>query len=165
MKLVLAALMMMGSFAQAAEMKLGYIDMNKALQETSAGKKAKAELEKEFKAKRDELSKKQTDLKKMGEDFEKKRGVLSDEVRQKKQAELQQEMMKWQEAAGQAQMTMQAKEQEALKPIFEKMQKAIERVAKEQGYTMILEKSQSVVYGTPENDVTPQVIKAFDTMK
>lgn len=165
MKLVLAALMMMGSFAQAADMKLGYIDMNKALQETSAGKKAKAELEKEFKAKRDELSKKQSDLKKMGEDFEKKRGVLSDEVKAKKQAELQQEMMKWQEAAGQAQVTMQAKEQEALKPIFEKMQKAIERVAKEQGYTMILEKSQSVVYGTPDQDVTAQVIKTFDSMK
>lgn len=169
MKQVLAALMMVGfvvgGTAHAADMKLGYIDMNKALQETSAGKKAKAELEKEFKAKRDELSKKQADLKKMGEDFEKKRAVLSDDVRQRKQAELQQEMMKWQEAAGQAQMNMQTKEQDALKPIFEKMQKAIERVAKDKGYTMILEKSQSVVWGTPENDVTAQVVKEFDSMK
>lgn len=165
MKLVIAALMMVGSLAQAADMKLGYIDMNKALQETAAGKKAKGELEKEFKAKKDELQKKQADLKKMGEDFEKKRAVLSDDVRQKKQAELQQEMMKWQESAGQAQMAMQAKEQEALKPILDKLQKAIERVAKDKGYTMILEKSQSVVWGTPENDVTGEVVKTFDTMK
>lgn len=165
MKLVIAALMMVGSLAHAADMKLGYIDMNKALQETAAGKKAKAELEKEFKSKKDALTKQQADLKKMGEDFEKKRAVLSDDVRQKKQAELQQEMVKWQESAGQAQMQMQSKEQEALKPILDKLQKAIEKVAKDKNYTMILEKSQSVVWGQPENDVTPEVVKAFDSMK
>ena len=166
MKLVLAALMMMGSLtAHAADAKIAFVDMNKALQETAAGKKAKADLEKEFKAKKDELTKKQNDLKKMGEDFEKKRAVLSDDVRQKKQAELQQEMMKWQESAGQAQMSMQAKEQEALKPILNKLQKAIEATAKEGGYTMVLEKSQAVVWGTPENDITAQVVKKFDTLK
>ena len=169
MKLVLTALMMVGSLvgssAYAADTKIAFVDMNKALQETAAGKKAKAELEKEFKAKKDELTKKQTDLKKMGEDFEKKRAVLSDDVRQKKQAELQQEMMKWQESAGQAQMSMQAKEQEALKPILDKLQKAIEKVAKDQGFQMVLEKSQSVVWATPDHDITGQVVKTFDTMK
>ncbi len=169
MKLVLAAMMMVGSLvgfgAHAAETKIGFVDMNKALQDTVAGKKAKAELEKEFKAKKDELTKKQTDLKKMGEDFEKKRAVLSDDVRQKKQAELQQEMMKWQESAGQAQMAMQAKEQEALKPILDKLQKAIEKVAKDQGFQMVLEKSQSVVWAQADHDLTGQVVKTFDSMK
>jgi outer membrane protein len=74
----------LNSGAAFAEVKIGYIDMQKAIQSTSKGKKAKKSLEKDFKAKKKELEKMEADLKKMSEDLEKKAMLLSDDVRGKK---------------------------------------------------------------------------------
>lgn len=149
--------------ANAADVKIGYIDLQKAIQETSAGKKAKKELEKEFNAKKDELSKKEANIKKMQEDFEKKKAVLSDEAKQAKGAELQNEMMKYRDLLGQSQLNIQKKEQELTKPILDKLQDTIDKVAKDGGYTVILEKSeQSVIWAKKDIDLTDTVVKEFE---
>jgi outer membrane protein len=87
---VLAFAAVLCSASALADVKLGYVDLQKAIQETSTGKKAKGELEKDFNKRNKDLEKMQADLKKMGEDLEKKAMVLSDDVRVKKQAEFQQ---------------------------------------------------------------------------
>ena len=160
------ATLMIGLTARAAEVKIGYIDLQKAIQETSAGKKARKELEKEYNAKKDELQKKDASIKKMQEDLEKKKSVLTDEVRQQKAAELQQEIMKFQQFYQQTQMGMQKKEQELTKPVLEKLQGIVEKVAKDGGYTVILEKSeQSVLWAKKDIDLTDTVVKAFESAK
>jgi outer membrane protein len=149
-----------------ADVKIGYVDLQKAIQETSAGKKAKASLEKEFNAKKEELAKKEKDLKKMNDDLEKKKAVLTDDVRAKKQAELQQEMMKYRDLVGQSQMNIQKKEQELTKPILEKLQEVVDKVGKDGGYTVILEKSeQSVLWARKDIDLTAEVVSDFEKMK
>lgn len=163
--LLLASLVMglLSSTAKAAEMKIGYIDMQKAIQETSSGKKAKASLEKEFNAKKAELQKKEGDLKKMDEDLRKKAAALSDEVRNKKMQELQTEAMKFQREVGESQMNIQKKERELTQPIIEKLQAAVDKVAKEGGYTMVLERSeQSVLWAKKDLDLTDAVVKEFE---
>ena len=149
--------------ASAAEEKLGYVDLQKAIQETSAGKKAKKDLEKEFNSKKADLQKKEADLKKMGEDLEKKKVALSDDVRAKKAQELQGEMMKFQREVGESQMNIQKKERDLTAPIIEKLQGSIEKVAKAGGYTMVLEKSeQSVLWAKKDSDLTSEVVKDFE---
>ena len=97
--------------------------MQKAIQGTDAGKKAKKDLEKEFNEKKVELQTKEKDLKKMTEDFEKKSSVLSDEVKQKKQQEIQEEMLKYRELVGKSQMAIQDRERNLTAPILEKLRK------------------------------------------
>jgi outer membrane protein len=143
--------------------KIGYMDMQKAIQETSAGKKAKKDLEKEFTAKKGELQKREADLKKMDEDLRKKASALSDEVRTKKMQELQTEAMKFQREVGESQVTIQKKERDLTQPIIEKLQVSLEKIAKEGGYTMILEKSeQSVLWAKKDLDLTDSVVKEFE---
>jgi outer membrane protein len=152
-----------GALAHAEEMKIGYVDMQKAIQETNAGKKAKKELESEFNAKKAELQKKEADLKKMNEDLEKKKVALSDDVRNKKQQELQQEMMKFQREVSESQMNIQKKERDLTQPIFVKLQEALDKVARAGGYSMVLEKSeQSVLWAKKELDLTDPVVKEFE---
>ena len=161
--LALVGVLALGRIAHADEIKLGYVDLQKAIQETTVGKKAKKELESEFNAKKVELQKKETDLKKMNEDLEKKKVALSDDVRQKKSQELQQEMMKFQREVGESQMNIQKKERELTQPILEKLQAAMEKVAKAGGYTMIFEKSeQSVLWAKKDVDLTDAVVKEFE---
>lgn len=149
----------------AAQTKVGYVDMQKAIQATSGGKKAKLELEADFNKKKKELEKKEGDLKKMGEDLEKKKAVLSDEVFQKKQVEFQEEMLKYRDVVGKSQVEIQKKERELTAPILDKMRRVIESVAKEKGFGLVLENSQMVLYANADADLTQEVISAYEKAK
>lgn len=164
--LVILAAALIGMAASAADVKIGYIDMQKAIQETSAGKKAKKDLEEDFNKKKKELEKKEADLKKMNEDFEKKAMVLSDEVRGKKQQELQQEMLKYREMVGKSQMDIQKKERDLTQPIIDGLRKVITDIAEKDGFTVILERSeQSVLWAKKDIDLTDRIIQEFEKSK
>ncbi len=153
------------SAAHAADepVKIGYIDMQRAIQETSVGKKAKADLEKEFNKKKAELQKKEADLKKMDEDLRKKAAALSDEAKAQKMQELQAEALKFQREVGESQMAIQKKERELTQPILEGLQAALAKVAQEGGYTIILEKGEhNVLWAKKELDITDAVVKEFE---
>ena len=149
------------SLAQAAT-KVAVVDMQKAIQSTAQGKKAKKELEGDFEKKKKELQKREADLKKMGEDIEKKKSVLSEDALQKKQAEFQEEMMKYRDLMGKSQMEIQKKERELTQPILEKMKKTIEKVAKTKGFDMVLEQSGAILFAEKSTDITDDVVKAFE---
>lgn len=166
MKNVAIALLMSFAFAASAEQKIGLVDMSKAIQESAEGKKAKKELENDFNKKKKDLEKMEADLKKKKEDFDKKALVLSDDVKAKKQQELQVEFGKYQEAVGKNQMEIQKHEHELTGPIIQKIRKIIEDIGKKDGYTSVLEKSdQLVLYAIKDIDLTDRVIKELDSAK
>lgn len=152
--------------AMAAETKIGYVDVQKAIQATAAGKKAKEQLASDYDKRKSSLDKRKADIEKMGQDLEKKKSVLSEEVMGKKQMELQEEMMKFQKTVAENQVDIQKKEKELVEPILEKMKKVIEKVATEKNFTMILEKQgQNVLFAQKEVDLTDEVVKAFEKEK
>ena len=160
---VLFAALILTSAAHAADIKIGYVDLRKALQDTSTGKKAQKDLKKEYDAKKEELEKKEKDLKTMNDDLDKKKLVLSDEVKQKKQMELQQEMAKFQQTVQTTQQTLQKKERDMTQPILEKLQELLDKRAKAEGYTVILEKSeQSVLWAKKDIDMTDEIVKEYE---
>lgn len=150
----------------AAEVKIGYIDMQKAIQETAGGKKAKKELEEEFNKKKKDLEKREADIKKMHEDFEKRSMAMNEDARNKKQTEIRTEMGKYQELAAKAQMEIQKKERDLTQPIVTKLRSIIEDIAAKEDFTVILEKSEnSVMYAKKDIDLTERVIKSYDGKK
>ncbi|HWU44071.1 MAG TPA: OmpH family outer membrane protein [Bdellovibrio sp.] len=164
-KWILGMAVLMAAMVAQAESKVAVVDMQKAIQSTSAGKKAKADLESDFNKKKKELEKKEADLKKMGEELEKKKSVLSEEALGKKQTEFQEEMLKYREVVGKSQSEIQKKEMELTAPILEKMKKVIAKLAKEKGYSLVLENSQAILFSAAENDLTDDVIKAYEKEK
>lgn len=166
MRTILVALSLLLAGAAHAQSKVVYVDMQKAVQTTKAGSKAKKELENEFNTKKKKLQGQEDKLKKMQEDLEKKAMVLSDEVRGKKQAEFQQEMMEYQKLVAQSQQEIQKREQDLTKPILEKMSKVIEQISKEKGYDLVLERQgNNVLWAKKEADITDEVIAAFEKAK
>ena len=162
LSVLVASTIALASPAQA-EIKIGYVDLRKALQDTSAGKKAQKDLKKEYDAKKEELEKKEKDLKTMNDDLDKKKLVLSDEVKQKKQMELQQEMGKFQQTVQATQAALQKKEREMTQPILEKLQEILDKKAKADGYTVVLEKSeQSVLWAKKDIDMTDAIVKEYE---
>ena len=157
---------MMGAVAlnvQADELKIGTVDMQKALQTVDAGKKAKNELEKEFNAKKKNLQTEETALKKMSDDFKKQSLAMNEEARNRKQSELQERIMKFQEMTAKSQSEITQKQHDLTEPLVVKLKTTIAEVAKKKSYTIVLEKNEnSVLYSQDKDDITDEVVTGFD---
>ena len=150
--------------ASADSVKIGIVDMQRAIQGVESGKKARAQLEKDFNARKAELQKEEASIKKMGEEFRKQSLVLNDEARAKKQAELQERVMKFQELTARSQQEISQKEQELTMPIIQKLRSIIADLAKKKDYSVILEKNENtVLFSLDKDDLTDEVIKAFNS--
>ncbi len=151
--------------AAAEEIKIGTVDMQKALHTVDLGKKAKAQLDKEVEAKKKEIQTEESAIKKAGEEFRKKSLVLSEDARAKKQGELQERVMKLQELAGRSQMELQQKERELTEPLIGKLRGVISEIAKQKGYGLVLEKNEnSVLFSLEKDDLTDEVIGQFNKL-
>jgi len=162
-QLCLGLLLLGSAPAFAEEIRVGVVDMQKAIQSVEAGKKAKSQLEKEFNARKKDLQAEESSLKKMGEEFRKQSLALTDDARRKKQAELQERILKFQELTQRSQQEIQQKEQELTQPIVVKLRTVISDLAKQKGYTVVLEKNDNMVlYSLEKDDLTNEVVTIFN---
>jgi outer membrane protein len=160
---VLSALALNASFAHADGTTVGIVDMQKAIQSSAAGKKAKAELETAFNKKKKELDDQGAALKKDQENFQKKQSALSDSAKRDQGQKLQEKMMKYQELLQKSNVEIQKKEQEMSEPIIKQIRLKVADIAKKRGFSIVLEKNDNIViFSDDKNDVTDEVIKSID---
>lgn len=150
--------------ADGTSTKVGIVDIEKAIRATAAGQKMTKDLQAEFDKKKNEFTKREGDLKKMFEDLEKKKSLLTDEAREKKAIEIQQERMKFQQEVAESQQAIQKKERDMLEPIAKKMETVIDKLAKSGGYTAILDR-RAILWGSKTADLTDTVVKEFEKTK
>jgi outer membrane protein len=157
----------MGStLTQAKDVKIGTVDMQRALQNTESGKKARTQLEKEFNNKKQQLQTEETAIKKLAEEFKKQSLVMSDDARAKKQAVVNERIMKFQELTQRSQAEIQQKERELTQPIVTQIKSAIAELAEKRSYTFVAEKNENtVLYSLSEDDLTDDVVSAVDKKK
>jgi outer membrane protein len=149
--------------AQAEELKLGFVDLQRALMETEDGRKARTDLKKVFDQKQKELDEQQTALKKAIDDLEKRRTLLGAEVVKQKEAELQGQMQKVQQTYVRHQQDLSQKEQEATGKIFERMQRIIGKISVSENFSMVFDRSQAgLVFAKPHLDLTNEVIRRYN---
>ena len=87
---------------------------------------------------------------------------LSPEEQQAREKELLKLDEDLQKQAADAEYNLQAKRQDLLNPVLEKLQNAINEVARENGYTHVLNQTTSggvstILYGPPEDDLTEKI--------
>ena len=88
---------------------------------------------------------------------------MSEEARAKKQAELQDRILKFQKSRDEATFDIQTKERDLTQPIIHKLKSIISDVAKKKSYTVVLEKNENtVLYSLEKDDLTTEVISTFD---
>jgi outer membrane protein len=164
MKKVLVILLIvagMAQFAKAQAPKFGHIDIQQLIQVMPERAKAVTELEKTAKEMEDMLANMQTELQTMFQQYTAKRDSLSDIVRQAKEEDIQAKQQRIETFRNQADQQLQQKQQDLMKPIIEKADKAISDVAKEQGLIYVFDVSTRVVlYKSNQSvDILPLVKK------
>lgn len=162
--LALGSLSLFAAEVGAPTFRVGFVDLQKALQTVDAGKTAKTDLEKKVTTKRVELEKAQAALQQEAEAFEKKAALLSDTEKQKKQTELQKKFAELQKSAAESQMDLQRHERELTKPLIDELRAIIEGIGREKGLHLVLEKNEgAVLYSQGGEDLTESVIAKFNS--
>jgi outer membrane protein len=145
--------------------KIGYVDLQRALNETDDGKRAKSRLKGIFDRKQKELDAKQNELKKLKEDLDKQRasGLLTPAKIAEKEQELQKKFLDLQQLYLKHQKDLSEEEGKVTREIFRRMQGIIANIAASEGFSFIFEKSEAnLLWAKAEFDLTSQVVRRYN---
>lgn len=158
---LLIALFATGASAMAQKtMKLGHINSNELMQIMPGRDSAQSVLEKEVSDLEQTLKSMQEELEKRYNEYQAGQAGWSDLIKQTKQSELQDMSARIEQFQKNAQQQLQTREAEVLKPIIDRAKKAIEDVAKENGYTYIFDAGVgTLLYSQDSDDIMPMVKK------
>ncbi len=163
--IVLAIAIVVGivALAGAAELKIAYVDLQRALNDCQAGKDAKEQLKKTFEGKNKDIQQKERAIKALQDEIKAKQTVLSEEALQKKQDELDRLMRDYKRAVQDLKEDLAKKEAQYRDQILKDLLGIVNRLGKEKGYTIIFERVPGVLlYIDDRYDITDEVIKIYD---
>jgi outer membrane protein len=145
-----------------AEGKIAVCDTQHAVMQTEDGIRAQATLKKLFDKRQQELDAKQTELGRAREDIEKQSRVLSREAMAKRMEDWQRRMVELQTVFVDYNKELQKKQGELTGPIVKKMVGIISRLAKKNGFDIVIDK-QAAPYARADLDLTEQVIQMYNS--
>jgi outer membrane protein len=156
-------LVTMGASAQTSPFKVGYADVEYIFSQMPEAKKIDAELQalqtqlkKQYDGKVAEFQKKLAEYQQYG-------NTVPDAVKQNTERELQQLQQNIQKLEQDSQNDLQRKQVQLMEPVYTKVGKAIEDVAKENGFSLVLNNQISgldvVLFGDEKLDVSDLVLK------
>jgi|ERR1035437_238727 outer membrane protein len=148
----------MTTFSQAV-LKIGHVDIAEILAALPARDSAGAILEKETKEIQSTYDEMTVVYNKMLDDYEKGQSTYSEFVKRNKESELMDKEKRLQEYEKNASETLQKRNNELIQPILDRIIKAVNKVAAENGFTYILDVSKgSVVYTSKDSQNINQLV-------
>ena len=154
------------AYSQNTNLKIGSVDIQKAVNECNAGKEAQKDLTKEVEKFQRLVAEKQKELQEMKETLEKQGLLLNPDARAVREKELQTKLRDSQRWGEDIQNEMNQRRAEMERNISIGLQKVIQKVGADEGYTLILEKNENIVlFSSKSTDITDLVIKAYDAQK
>lgn len=161
--LVVAALALSASFVSAQErVKVGFIDIQRVIAESQAGKRAKDRFQAQVKKAEGDLQKERQDLERIRNDIDKKGPLLKEEERRNMEADFQKRSVNLQRTMGDYQQDLRQKENQMMSDILKELEVIVNEVGKADKFTLILERSQ-ILYSDQGIDITNKVIETFNS--
>lgn len=149
--------------ADAEELKFGFIDLNRALNESDEGKKAVTALESLVKSKQTLIAEKEDKLNVLKNEIISQTAVLNSESLKKKQEEHDELLKIYQRMIQDSKEEIQKRQADFMKDILIDLRKVIVKFAEDGGYTAIFEKYESGLLYMPEStDLTNKIIETFN---
>jgi len=145
----------------AAESRIGFVDIQKAVIGTKEWKKNFEIFKKDFAKERKKIKARENRIKKMLEDLNKQGMVLDPELKKKKEDKFRKEKVAFERYVQDQNAEFSKSEKEITQKILLKMMKVIQKLGKEKKYTMILE-DKVVLYHDRGNDLTALATKTYD---
>ncbi|MFB9845252.1 OmpH family outer membrane protein [Mucilaginibacter ginsenosidivorans] len=149
--LVAVCIVFAGNIAKA-QVKIGYINFEQLIQQMPETKTIKTQLDAYSKQFIDQLTAMNTEYQSKGQAYTAQRSTMTDAIRTAKEAELADIQKRMNDYNTNAQQQVNAKETELSKPLFDKVRGAVAQVAKEKGYTYVINSGQTDLIVSPPGD-------------
>jgi outer membrane protein len=157
-----ALLISFGLHAQTTQ-KIGYADVEYIFSQMPESKTIEAELQSLQNQLKKQIDTKLAEFQKKVAEYQQFGANVPESVRQNTERELRQMQENIEKLQQDAQMDMQRKQSQLMEPVYTKVGKAIEEVAKENGFSLILNNQISgldvILYGDEKLDVSDLVLK------
>jgi outer membrane protein len=157
--LCLCGLLMSGP--ASAEIKMGYVNFQKLLEDAPQTKTAMQGLENEFAPRRRELLTMQNDLKAREEKLQKEGAVMSEADRTKAEKTFRDQQREFSRKAGEFQDDASTRRNEEIGKVQRYLVQEIQTYANAQGFDLVL--GQGVFFTKPALDVTAQVLAVLNS--
>ena len=165
--LLLAALLcfVAGAFAQQPSAKVGVISIQGAIAGTKDGQKASQELDTKFMPRKKEFDTRQSEIAQLQDQYNKGGTVMSEDKRNQLARDIDEKKKRLQRDMQDAEEELQGEQQRLLQGLGQRMMAVIEKYAKDNSYTMILNVSDPntpVLYASSAIDITQDIISLYD---
>lgn len=164
---VAAATVLIASMALAeGALKIGYVDLQRGLNESESGRKAKDEFKVQVDKLQAQLKRQKDDIDSLKDQLEKKSVVMKEEERANLEDEYRRKLRDFERNYKDSQTDLQKKDNELTGTILKDLQEVIREYGQKEDYTVILENSSSaVLYGAKNADLTDEIIRQYNSRK
>lgn len=167
MRRLVISLIVLAAFAlpglASAQVKIGYVDLQRALNEVQEGKAAKARLKARLEKSQSQLDKEQEALRAKKEELDKKRLAMDEATLRQRMEELDRELVRVSGLYNQLQRELAEEERQATQEIFGRMRQIIAQIAEKEGFDFIFEVNESGLLHAPTAlDLTNELVRRYD---
>jgi len=145
----------------AGDTKIGVINMQKVLANSTAGKQAQKDLEKKMNELKKTFKKDEDALLALQKEIEKKSSAWSDEMKQEKAIEFQKMRRNLGTKQEDANLELKQLREKHLAPILKKLEQVVKDEAKKGGYTIVVP-NNAVLYMNDSVNITEAITKSLD---
>lgn len=161
--IVIASLLLfVAQGAIAADVKLGVMNVQKIIVGCKAGKAAKERFDVKMKDLQSSFNDEEGDLKQLQAEIKKKSSAWSEEKKAEKVREFQKSGRELQAKTEDARFEMKQLQDKELEPILKALEKVVEKFGKDQGYTMILDSKNGVIFFDKTIDLSDTIVQLLD---
>jgi outer membrane protein len=162
LSVIVMAMVLSVSWAEAAD-KTGFVDIQKVMLTSIAGKKAAEDYRMVFEKDKKMIQGKESELKKLHDEIEKERPTLKEEIVKERELAYQKKLRGYEILVKDSNEELQNKDRELTRKLAPEILKVIQSIGDKGKYTMIIDLNAiPVAYHAEENELTTQVIEEFD---
>jgi len=144
------------------KLRIGFVDVQRAISLSQAGKQAEKRFQSDVKRVEQELTKEKEQLEQLKADLGKKSILLNEEQKRNLEMEFQKRYRDYQRNVQDSQEELRLKRDEAMGQILKGIEGAVAEVGKKENFTLILTRNQ-LLYVDQGVDITEKVIALYDS--
>ena len=144
--------------AQAAEMKIGFVNTERVFREAAPAKRAQQVLEREFSNRNGELAKLEKQGRDLQTDLERENVTMPEAARREKERQLADISRDFQRKQREIREDLNLRRNEELARVQERATRVINQIAEQEKFDLII---QEAVFASSRIDITEKVIKAL----
>lgn len=143
----------------AADLKVGYVQVDKILQEAPQTAESGKKLEKEFSPRTQELERMQKQIKDMETALDKDSLTMSEADRRNKERDISNQKIEFQRKQRELREDVNLRKNEELGSLQDRINKAVTSVSEAEGYDLVI--YGGVAYASKKVDITDKVLKSL----